>query len=145
MGGFGGFKTNYNKKGGGPRQIIIFFSITSVRITFFPNVRVRQEGGMILANLKKSGRVGTWGVKKYLFLGSFFHLMQQPRWITLIYRQGGPGRRGGASGPIWFFLSWGAVGGSKQIRTKKKFSITSIGIFFFSTGRVRQEGDDPVR
>ena len=53
---------------------MIFFSITSVRITFFSNVRVRQEGGMILANLKKSGRVGTWGVNKYLFLGSFFHV-----------------------------------------------------------------------
>ena len=38
-----------------------FFYITSARITFFSNVRVRQEGGIIQANLKNSGRVGTWG------------------------------------------------------------------------------------
>ena len=58
--GSGGFKTNLNKKYGGSRQIF-FFSITSARITFFSNVRVRQEGGIIQANLKNSGRVGTWG------------------------------------------------------------------------------------
>ena len=51
---------------------------------------------------------------KYLFLGSFFHLMQQPRWITFIYRQGGSGVKANL-----IFLSWGAVGGLKQIRTKK--------------------------
>ena len=50
-GALGGSKQIITKKwGGGTRQIIIIFFITSVRITFFSNVRVRQEGGMILAN-----------------------------------------------------------------------------------------------
>ena len=49
-GALGGFKTNYNKKVGRGKANFFFFSITSVRITFLSNVRVRQEGGMILAN-----------------------------------------------------------------------------------------------
>ena len=49
-GALGGSKQIITKKWGGGRGNFFFFSITSVRITFFSNVRVRQEGGMILAN-----------------------------------------------------------------------------------------------
>ena len=46
MGDCGGFKTNLGVLG----KLRYFFSITSVRITFFSNGRVMQEGGMIHAN-----------------------------------------------------------------------------------------------
>ena len=51
------------------------------------------------------------------------------------------GRRGWGVKANLIFLSWGAVGGSKQIRTKKAnfFCITFIWIIFFSNGRLRQE------
>ena len=40
----GGFKTNFNKKVGGPRQIN--FSVYNLRSEYiFSNGRVRQEGG----------------------------------------------------------------------------------------------------
>ena len=72
-GAVGAFKTNLNKKVGGSRQIILFFSITSVRITFSSNRRVGQERGMIQAIKKNSGRVGTLGVLTNIyFKGLFF-------------------------------------------------------------------------
>ena len=43
-GGCGWFKTNLNKKVGGEGKLL-FFSVTSVWITFLSNERVRQEGG----------------------------------------------------------------------------------------------------
>ena len=48
MGDCGGLKTNLGVLHVG--KLIYFFSITSVRITFFSNGRVMQEGGMIHAN-----------------------------------------------------------------------------------------------
>ena len=48
MGDCGGFKTFFRVLHVG--KLIYFFSITSVRITFFSNGRVMQEGGMIHAN-----------------------------------------------------------------------------------------------
>ena len=50
---------------------------------------------------------------KYLFLGFFFHLMQQPRWITFIYRQGGSGRGGGGGQGQFDFFVMGGCGGFK--------------------------------
>ena len=91
---------------------------------------------------------------KYLFLGSFFHLMQQPRWITFIYRQGRPGRgRGGAGrqGQFDFFCHGGLWEVQNKLEQKSRgvkanfFFYNFHRDYFFSTGMVRQEGDDQVR
>ena len=57
---------------------------------------------MILANLKKSGRVGTWGVNKYLFLGSFFscNILASVDYIYLRVGRVRPGEGVGGSRPI---------------------------------------------
>ena len=57
MGGFGGFKTNYNKKVGG-RQIIIIFFYNLRRDDFFFKCESKAGRGDDPGQLKKSGRVG---------------------------------------------------------------------------------------
>ena len=57
MGGGEGLKTNLNKKKGDQGNFFFFYNLCLEN--FFSNGRVRQEGGMIQANYKNSGRVGT--------------------------------------------------------------------------------------
>ena len=71
--------------------------------------------------------------------------MQQPRWITFIYRQGGSGRRGGGGGvkANLIFLSWGVQNKLEQKSrgVKANFFLYNFHLdYFFSNGRVRQEG-----
>ena len=84
---------------------------------------------------------------KYLFLGSFF-LFSAVASVDYIYLRAGRVRPGGevVNANLVLFAR-GAVGGSKQIGTKKWggqsklffFSIIFVRITFFSNGRVRQE------
>ena len=55
-----GVQNKFEQKIRGVKAIFFFFYNLSPDY-FFSNVRVRQEGGIIQANLKNSGRVGTWG------------------------------------------------------------------------------------
>ena len=49
--GLWGLQNKFEQKSkGGQGKLFFIFSITFVRITFFSNGRVRQEGGMIQAN-----------------------------------------------------------------------------------------------
>ena len=94
----GGFKTNLNRKVGGSRQIVIIFFYNLRLHYFFSNGKVRQEGRMNQANLKKSGRVGTWGelFSKYIFmvfiLWSFINAVAS---VDYIYLRAGRVRPGG--------------------------------------------------
>ena len=92
---------------------------------------------MIQANLKNSGRVGTWVFfTKYLFLGFFFSFNAAAS-VDYLYLQAGRLRPGGVGGQGQFHFF--VMGGSKQIRTKKAnfFSITFIWIIFFFKWEVK--------
>ena len=72
--------------------------------------------------------------------------MQQPRWITFIYRQGGSGRGGGGGqGQFDFFCHGGLWGFQNKLEQKSRgqgnfFFYNFHRDYFFSNGRVRQEG-----
>ena len=58
MGGCGGFKTNLNKKVGGIRAIFFLYNLHPD--SFFFQLEGKAGREKIQANLKNSGRVGTW-------------------------------------------------------------------------------------
>ena len=75
---------------------------------------------MIQSNKKVQAGWAHGGFYQIFIFRFFFHLMQQHRWITFIYRQGGSGQGGGGQGQFDFFCHGGLWGVQNKLEQKSR-------------------------